>query len=1135
MPTIFDNITFTLSDGLRRVLTEAHASAFCVGYLNLRGWGQVADLVERFKGGSDDACCRVLVGMYRPPEEEMRLLQGLHRDEPAADGPTRARLKASIINGFKHQLEFGLPTAEAQTTLRELARQIRAGRVRVKAFLRYPLHAKLYLVERRDPATPTIAFVGSSNLTYRGLSAQGELNVDVVEQDAALKLKQWFEDRWADPLAVDLSDELAALIEGSWASLEAVRPYLVYLKMAWHLSEEARESERQLKLPKVLRGVLLDFQVAAVALAAQYLHRRGGVLLGDVVGLGKTLMATAVARILQEDDGSNSLIICPPRLRPMWEQYVEQYGLVARVLSLGEVVQKLPELPRYRLVIIDESHNLRNREGKRYRAIADYIARNDARVILITATPYNKQYTDLSNQLRLFVDEDRDLRIRPERLLQEWRARGRTEADFRATFNVPISSLRAFEKSESPEDWRDLMRLFLVRRTRSFIIRQYARFDDARQRYYVTLNGQPHYFPVREPRTLTFPVDEEDRADQYARLYHNDVVSMIAGLALPRYGLANYLVRGADRLADSDERRILANLARAGRRLIGFRRTNLFKRLESSGHSFLLSVRRHLLRDLITLYALENGLPVPIGTQDPAMLDTAISDSEEEITNAEEEEAARNAEDAPQASDLEALRQQAAAAYQHYRSRYATRFDWLAARFFDLRTLRRALMADIEVLRELLERSGDWQPQRDAKLAELVRVVAETHRRDKVLIFTQFADTALYLLEQLQRRGLTDLAVATNATNDAVALARRFSPSSNGGLRAGETELRVLIATDVLAEGQNLQDAHIVVNYDLPWAIIRLIQRAGRVDRIGQAHDTVLVYSFLPADGVEKLIRLRRRLFQRLQENQEVLGTDESFFGEDAANKLRDLYTEKAGVLDDDEDTGDIDLASLALQVWNSASAEDRRAALRLPPVVAASAPLQQAPGAEESNPPGAITYLRYPDGMDALVRVDEQGQLVSQSLSAVFAAAACAPDTPALPLALRHYELVGRCAEIALREQTALGGQLGSLRSTARRVYERLRQYRDGLRSEVRQPAPERLERLNAALESIYHYPLKERAREALGRQLSLGITDAELADMVIRMLEEEQLCQVTEAPPEPQEPQIICSLGLQVTPEEG
>src|SRR6185312_3585921 len=123
----------------------------------------------------------------------------------------------------------------------------------------------------------------------------------------------------------------------------------------------------------------------------------------------------------------------------------------------------------------------------------------------------------------------------------------------------------------------------------------------------------------------------------------------------------------------------------------------------------------------------------------------------------------------------------------------------------------------------------------------------------------------------------------------------RFSPNSNNKrdkIRR-QDELRILVATDVLSEGQNLQDAAIIVNYDLPWAIIRLIQRAGRVDRIGQRAEQILCYSFLPADGVEQLIRLRERIRQRLQENAEVVGTDEAFFEDEEANTIRNLYTEQ--------------------------------------------------------------------------------------------------------------------------------------------------------------------------------------------------------------------------------------------------
>lgn len=644
MPHIYDNLQLTLVEGLRRVLPSATASSFCIGYLNLRGWGQVADLVDNLPGGDETKACRLLVGMHRPPEDEMKALAGLKRRPETIDGPTLARLKRRITESFKEQLEFGVPSAQAEAALRRLASQLRARKVYLKAFLGYPLHAKLYLVRRHDPVTPLIGFVGSSNLTLAGLSHQGELNVDVVEQDAAQKLQQWFDNRWNDELAINLSGQLAELIETSWARTDLVRPYLVYLRIARHLCEEAREGEREFKLPKLFRNVLLDFQEAAVSLAAHHLYRRGGVLLGDVVGLGKTLMATAIARVLQEDDDSNMLVICPPKLAPMWNGYLQMYQINRRALSFGKVVETLErqDAPHYRLVVVDESHNLRNREGKRYRAIRDYIERNDSRVLLLTATPYNKQFTDLSNQLRLFVDEDQDLHVRPERFFHQWAADGKTDADFMAQFQAPTHSLRAFDQSPFPEDWRDLMRLFLVRRTRQFIIKHYAKFDETRQRYYVMLNGEPAYFPLREPKRVPFTIREDDSADQYARPFRDDVVQVIENLALPRYGLAGFLVKDANRMAKGDETRILDNLNRAGRRLIGFCRTNLFKRLESSGHSFLLSVDRHIARNLVALHAIENGLPVPIGTQDAAMLDTAVSDTDQEFALTESNDTASN-------------------------------------------------------------------------------------------------------------------------------------------------------------------------------------------------------------------------------------------------------------------------------------------------------------------------------------------------------------------------------------------------------------------------------------------------------------------------------------------------------------
>jgi superfamily II DNA or RNA helicase len=1120
MPTIYDNIEKHLLKALSTTLQDAKSADCCVGYFNLRGWGRLADIVAARFDGSDDHCMRVLVGMHRAPEEEMRLAQRAVRQDVLLDGPTAAILRRKAAESFKEQIEFGVPTAEAERALQHLARQLRARQVRAKLFLRHPLHAKLYLARRADPIAPLVAYLGSSNLTQAGLSGQGELNVDVLDQDAARKLQRWFDDRWKDRFAFDISDELATLIETSWAREELIAPYLVYLKMIYYLSQEAREGEREFSLPREFKEIMPDFQKAAVSLVAHHLHRRGGVLLGDVVGVGKTLMATAVAKIFQEDEGSNTLILCPPRLTGMWQDYIEKYGLIARVMSIGKVMDELPDLRRYRLVIIDESHNLRNREGKRYRAIHEYIEDNDARCLLITATPYNKQFTDVGNQLRLFLDGNLDLGLRPEKFFQKWRAQGYNEADFRARYQASPRSLRSFEHSEFPEDWRDLMRLFMVRRTRRFIIDNYAQYDEERQRYYILLGDRRSYFPKRLPRKLSFELDDSDHNDQYARLYRDSVVDVIQGLFLPRYGLANYLRPQAGKGASPEEKRIMDNLNRAGRRLIGFSRTNLFKRLESSGGSFLLSLRRHVMRNLVTLHALENDLPIPIGTQDAAVLDTAISDTETEwagedglvdSTMADEDEVGFAGD------SLDAYRARAAKVYEVYQTQYLTRFYWLSPGFFHDR-LRNHLLSDAKSLLEIVATAGCWDPRRDAKLDALYNLLTEKHPREKVLVFTQFADTARYIAEQLQMRGIDDLVAVTSQAANPTALAGRFSPESNEyKFKPGETELRVLIATDVLAEGQNLQDCAIVVNYDLPWAIIRLIQRAGRVDRIGQKHETILVYLFEPADGVEHIIRLRARLSQRLQQNQEVIGTDESFFGEKTAEKLRDLYTENASVLEEDEDE-DVDLASAALQVWNSAPEKARHQAEHLPHIVYATRAHISAP----NDPPGVLVYLRFPDGTDALVRVDEPRNVVSQSMTTILRTAACAPETPALPRRLDHHDLTRQAVEQAVGELSNLGGQLGSLRSTRRKVYERLKTYREALRQKGRQ-TPD----LDQAFDALFRFPLTERARKALRRQLRLGITEPALAEMAVNLYADERLVRVTEELPTP-EPVIVCSMGL-------
>ena len=1110
MPQIFDNIEIPLLPTLQTALKMSERADFCVGYFNLRGWKELDHYVEKWAGG-EGHCCRLLVGMQRPPEEELRAALRPSSSDESMDAASAARLKKSLAEKFREQLQWGAPTDADETGLRRLAAQVRAKKLQVKLFLRHPLHAKLYLLFRPDPLNPKIGFLGSSNLTLAGLSKQGELNVDVLDHDACEKLSKWFEIRWNDKFCVDISDELIAIIQTSWAREKPIPPYHIYIKMAYHLAADARLSEEEYDLPDEFGNQLLDFQKAAVKLALRKISRHGGVMIGDVVGLGKTLIGSAIAKSLQERDHHETLILCPKNLVPMWEDYRIRYALNAKIVALSMAHRLLKDEKRFRTVLIDESHNLRNRQTASYKAIRDYIAHEESKVILLTATPYNKTLLDLSSQLRLFMDADTQLPVRPEHFI---RTRG-IEA-LSAQAQADPHTIVAFEKSDLAEDWRILMDQFLIRRTRSMIKNNYAQVDPENNRSYLQFtSGKRSYFPDRVPRSVQFTINEKDPRDQYARMFGDDTVNAINTLHLPRYGLGNYVKYPLYRPDSAKEHEeLVRDLSRAGKHLIGFCRTGLFKRLESSGAAFELTMERHILRDRVSLHALQNGLDVPIGSSDAAIFETGINDADALLDLADE--AADNTipgDDSP--DEITAL-------YARYKAN--NRYRWLPAEFFET-ALVDHLQQDIAALERIRRSIGQWNPRRDNKLRELIHLLQHSHPREKILIFTQFADTADYLHRQLQQADIHNLAVVTGQSENPTALAHRFSPESNDARRKVPLadELRLLISTDVLSEGQNLQDCSIIVNYDLPWALIRMIQRVGRVDRIGQQSARILCYSFLPADGVERIIRLHERIRRRQRQEGEVIGSDEMFIEGDPVKELpllRDLYNGKSGVLDQ-EDQSDIDISSYAYQIWQNAVKNNPALAEiieGLPNVIYSTRPYQSANG----RPEGVVTFVQTGQGNNSLIWLDTREKIVTESPLEILQAAQCPPDTPPAERLPQHNALVGKALEIAARDQNKVGGQLGRPRSVRRKLYDRLYDLRARTTNSLFCPPD-----LDKVIDEIYRYPLRQSTQDLLARRMKEAIDDEALAKLVIDLRSDSALCHVAEDSRDA-DPRIICSLGL-------
>ncbi|MBC8184626.1 NgoFVII family restriction endonuclease [candidate division KSB1 bacterium] len=1108
MPKIYDNIDLSFLPALREEILESHKSDFCVGYFNLRGWKSISDLINNFSGG-EEAQCRLLVGMKFMEEEELKeaLRISQNKDEVGIDNKTANQLKKKLAFEFKKQLTYGLPTTSDEAGLRRLAKQLRDKKVVVKYFVRFNLHAKLYLCYKNNADKSKTGFVGSSNLTFAGLKRQGELNVDVEDNETTQKLEDWFIDRWEDRWAIDITDDLIEILENSWATEELVSPYYIYLKMAYHLAKEAREGITEFKLPKEFEEILFEFQKAAVKIATHHIHRRNGVLIGDVVGFGKTYMATAIARIIFDDFHWRILVLCPANLRKMWKEFFDEYQVPVTIRSHAQTIKELPELKRHHLVIIDESHNFRNRKSKRFKAVRDYITLNDCKVILLSATPYNKSFHDLSTQLRLFMDESDDLGIRPEAYIKQLGA----PEKYHEKHQAPIRSIGAFEQSEHVDDWRELMRLFMIRRTRSFIIDNYALRDNEDRPYLLYPNGDRYYFPTRYPKNIDFEIDENDPNDDYAKLYSQEVVDIINSLELARYGLGNYKKENPVPEPSKEEKEILENLSQAGKRLMGFCRTNLFKRLESSGEAFILSIIRHIQRNYVFIYVIENDLELPIGTQEAEIIDTLFKDDED------------GGDDNWDLSE-KAFRERAEAIFTDYQTNQKNKYTWIRSDLFKS-NLGRLLKTDADKLMKVLDICPRWQPENDRKLDALHTLLEEKHANEKVLIFSQFADTVNFLREQLDSKNISDLDSATGQSANPTQSAYKFSPKSNkqSDKIKPEDETRVLLATDVLSEGQNLQDGYIIVNYDLPWAIIRLIQRAGRVDRIGQESEIILCYSFKPAKGVEKIINLRHRLLHRLNENAEVVGTDEEFFPDQDSKDLIDLYNEKSGILDGEDDK-DVDLASHAFEIWNQAIKENPELEKKIQNLANVSHGTKNY-SPTENKPDGALVYVKTAQNTDALTWISGKGENITESQFAILNAAECSPEEPALPRRDDHYELEAIGVKKIMAEQgkaSLATGNLGRPSGARYKTYIRLKSFladNEGMLWDT----PE----LNKAIEEIYNHPLKQSAIDKLNRQLKSGIQDYLLAELVTSLSQGDMLCNIQHEDLKG-EPQIICSMGL-------
>ena len=690
---IIDNRERKLAASVKPLLSESEKAKFAVGYFFISGFKFIADELEKISE------LRLLIGnvsdshtveQLAESHSAAQLLERTRKREFANQKEREAAVDEASM-AIRARIEQLSQTDEDERVISLLVKLIEEKRFVIRVYTKSRLHAKAYIfdysTERYDRG---MAIIGSSNLSLSGLVDNTELNVEVHGKGNHEQLTKWFNDLWAE--AEDFDAELMRELRSSWA-LNAITPFELYVKILFELVRDRLEHPLQ-SMPSDFPP-LTDFQWAAVQSALRILKKQNGVILADVVGFGKTLMGTALLKWLYARERWRALIICPKQLRPMWQKYSDDYGLRAKILTLGQIRSPgfdwtVLEDFEPRIALVDESHNFRHSDTEQYRRIAGdkgYLRARGLPVICITATPRNRLAKDVYNQIALFHPEDQiDLGLTPPSLSKYFQL------------------IKKHERELPP-----LLQYFMVRRTRRHIREHWPNAQ---------INGQKIIFPDRKLTTIRYNINKvyDGLYDHLRRLIEppDPDIKKTDGLRYARYGLIDYVdqsMRSKDPYRD---------LARAGLRLSGLMRSLLFKRFESSVEAFRCTVSHLLESHRLFLTLLDEGKISAGEDVEPLLKDLEEGDAEDEEL-------------------LESLR----AASGKYDSAN-----------FDRKRLREDIESDVETLKEIKDTVDPITPERDAKLQKLMAWLDDQPllRQHKLLIFTQFSDTGEYLYENLREK-----------------------------------------------------------------------------------------------------------------------------------------------------------------------------------------------------------------------------------------------------------------------------------------------------------------------------------------------------------------------------------------------
>lgn len=875
--------------------------------------------------------------------EKIRILVGLNVDKQIFSASEEGLLPLSE-NMISHdgtrkiygqqvvqEIDSAEDTIITENSIKTFIQWLQQGKLELRGHPSRNIHAKVYISRYRGNLLYGSVITGSSNFSVSGLLAQREFNVELKDRPDVDFALERFEELWSE--GINLTEIFISTIQQkTWLS-KTITPYELYLKVLYEYFRDDMDlaSSTAIFLPEGMYD--LEYQRQAVAAAARILSNHNGVFLSDVVGLGKTYIA---ALILQKTPGKK-LIICPPVLCDYWKDTLIQFMVPHfHVVSSGKLDIAARISQQCQVVVVDEAHRFRNEYTQSY-ALLKEICTNK-KVILLSATPLNNNLGDILAQLKLF-QATRKSTIQGVKNLDIFFKQRREELKS-VTRDDPAYPEIARKSAALVRD--KVLKYVMVRRTRSEI-RRYFQSDLQRQ--------QLHFPEMMPPQRIVYTFDAKTET------IFNKTISLLKTLHYARYKALLYLKRG------------ISGQQRQGQHNIsGFMKSILIKRLESSVQAFRGTVGRFIQSYDIFLKMLDSNCVILGKNID---VEAFIGLDDDALANALD------------AADGE---------------RYDT--EEFSAE------LREHIIHDLEILRTI---ASLWAlVETDSKFDAVASMLTTSPllMDERVLIFTESKETALYLGEHLEalfpgtslvfdsqggvcfRNGERQILSSYDARER---ILRNFDPTHE----APENDIRILIATDVLAEGVNLHRAGRIINYDLPWNPIRVMQRVGRINRVGSRYDKLYVFNIFPTSQADAHLGLENNIINKIDAFHTVLGEDDRYLSEDEQPVPQGLFGQSlmhrldhAGMEEDGEDDSELKYLEIIRDIRDNQP--DLYSRLKHLP--------RKARAGRELSEHADSTLIFFKEGdLKKFVLVPPQGQDEPQELTFLEAAAffSCPPTTP--------------------------------------------------------------------------------------------------------------------------------------------